>query len=47
MVKLMKGTRIRIWAAYAKNLRNKIESVRETLTNRRVDFVMISEAAPS
>ena len=36
---------MRIWSANARNLCNKIDSVRETLTNRKVDFAMISDAA--
>ena len=36
MVRVMRENRVRIWVANARNLRNKIDSVRETLTKRRV-----------
>ena len=35
MVGVMRGKRVRIWAT--RNHRKKIDSVRDTLTNRRVD----------
>ena len=43
-MRVLRGKRVRIWSANARHLGNKIDSVREILINRKIDFVMISEA---
>ena len=47
MLRVMRGKIVRIWSANTRHLSKKIDSVREILFNRQIDYEMIREAVLS